>query len=237
MPTSSNRTSEFVCTLTDEVAALFHSESCAKERIREADESTCLLYKTLSYQNSVIGCFGRECEEFNTILVAYLVAFGGLAGGILLLILSGFTCQPSSRKKMEDELFDPEAAEDSIEELVESVDLTDGIDNGEEGVIAAFIVMYFCKEGEEYVAEKLRRVAYIFVWFRFLKKLGLKLILAVPLLIAKNYVSSAFFIIDVFIFFRFAIKQKYFPSSLYNEVHVLITGRKFRKVIHYLSSN
>jgi hypothetical protein len=231
-------TSKVICYLTGDEVNLFQNETCGRQKIQEADQSTCALYKTLAYQNSVIGCFGRECAVFNYYVVACMVLFGGVAGGIFLLIMSECTCQPSEqtgrsrRKENEDEpeSFDPESALESVEESFESVDLTDGLDDGEEGVIVSFIVQYLCKRGEEFVVGRLRKVAYTFVVFRLLKKTGLKLILVIPLLLRKDWTSSAFFAIDLFIFIVFAFKQKYFPSSLYNEVHVLITGHKFKKV-------
>jgi hypothetical protein len=240
MSSRDSRFTNFTCEISaNEVKNLFHDEVCGAQRIREADKATCSLYKSVSYQNPVIDCCGRECTVFNAQLVAYMVVFGGVAGGILLLMMSGCTCRPSKRTRddAQEELFDPEAVGNIIEDLVENVDLTDGIDSGEEGVIAKYIVLYFCKKEQEVIAERLRSVGYTFVCFRFLKKLGLKLILAVPLLLRKEWTSAAFFVIDLFIFVWFAIKQKYFPSSLYNEVHVLITGKKFKKVLYYLCFN
>ena len=233
-----NRTSppEFICQIPSDVAHLFQNEACGNLRIREADESTCSLYKSLPYQNPVMNCFGRECAYFNVELVFFMVLFGGCAGGILLLMMSGCTCRPSKRKRgdVEEEIFDPSSVEDIVEDLVESVDLTDGIDSGEEGVIATYIVKYVCRKGEQYITERLITAVYIFVCIRLLKKLVLKLILVVPLLLRRDWTSSAFFVIDLYIFVWFAFKQKYFPSSMYNEVHVLITGKKFKKVLFSL---
>jgi hypothetical protein len=187
-----------------------------------------------------------ECGDSNSDalgdLVGFMVVYGGLAGGFLLLIMSGCTCRPSQRRRgeVEEEMFDPElpdTAQEIIDELVEQVDLTDGIDGGEEGVIAKYIALYLCKEPEgaefKFSEKRLRTLGYALVWVSFLKKLGLKLILLIPLLLRREYVPCFFFLVDGGIFIWYAGKQKYFPFSLYNEVHVLLMGRKFRKVLNH----
>jgi hypothetical protein len=186
-------------------------------------------------------CVSSDAADSVVNLAVQMAIFGGLAGGILLLIISGCTCQPSKRRRgeVEEEMFDPDTAQQIIDDFVEQVDLTDGIDDGEEGVIAKYIALYFCKEpeGAGFEEKKLRTLAYTLVWFGFLKKLGLKLILLIPLLLRKEYIPCFFFLVDGWIFIWFACNQKYFPFSLYNEIHVLLTGHKFRKVMKSFGLN
>ena len=66
-----------------------------------------------------------------------------------------------------------------------------------------------------------------------LKKLGLKLILAVPLILQKNWIPSGAFLIDILVLMYCAARGIYMPGSLYNEVHVLVKGRRFVRTYHW----
>ena len=124
---------------------------------------------------------------------------------------------------------DDQGADEQLE-----LDLVDGIEDGEEGVIAQLVIsylMYQCaKRSEELDEKRKRQVAGVFILLAFTKKLGLKLILLIPLIIAKNIIPAAFFGIDFFVLMYFGYIKRYCPGSLYNELHVLRTGKKFVKV-------
>ena len=77
----------------------------------------------------------------------------------------------------------------------------------------------------------MRTLALFVSAFALLKKLALKLIIVIPLVLKHNTGSAVPYAIDGFVFVYFACQQKYFPGSLYNEVHALMVGRKFRKVL------
>ena len=110
------------------------------------------------------------------------------------------------------------------------VDLLDGIFDGEDGVIIQIIANYLSRKEKANHDPRLKTLAKMFKVMELLKKLALKIVVIVPLVLNHNIISVAPYAIDVVVFFYFGAMQTYFPGSLYNEVHALVTGRKFKKV-------
>ena len=75
--------------------------------------------------------------------------------------------------------------------------------------------------------------AYASAWFGLLNKIFFKLILLVPLILDGNSIPVLFFLIDVYILVHTSIKTVYWPGSLYNEIHFILSGREFHKVLQF----
>ncbi len=67
------------------------------------------------------------------------------------------------------------------------------------------------------------------------KKLGLtrKLVLAIPLALQRNWIPVGFFAIDIVVLAYFTATGAYCPGSLYNDAHVLLTGRRFVRTFRW----
>ena len=229
----------FVCLVSTEIFNKFDNDACALTRTESADSATCNFYTNGKTGLSVFECQARECGGFNSDLLGYCICWGGLAGAFLLFLLSGCTCAPSGELRFharrlaeQDEeeaqnMFNQAAGDDDQDE---TLDLTDGIDEGEEGVILQLIAQYLDKKTEEKNPERHQNLAWFFTLLMLFKKLGLKLIVLVPLIQNNNTLSALTYFVDVFIFFYFSMQRKYFPGSLFNEVKALWSGRKFKKV-------
>ena len=235
----------FVCPASDEVLARFPNNECGLEQIRKADPETCLLYSNShEYQNTILQCYARECGVFNVSLLVVCILLGGFTGLILLCLINGCSCEPPGAlkfharreaEKVRDEagdIYDQVAGNSPTDsdDQDDTLDLTDGIDEGDEGIILQYVVKYLCHRAEKIHFERRKNLAYVYVVFTFMKKLGLKLIIVVPLLATKNFISVAPYFLDVLVLVYFWMQQKYFPGSLYNELHTLATGRKYQKV-------
>jgi hypothetical protein len=197
------------------------------------------------FRNTIVNCLRRDCGEFQFMLVFCLLAFGGLLGGLLLCSMNGCSFRPMDQ----DEVSEGEALEEQArnfadgftegddEQLPTEVDCTDGIDEGEIGVIAQFVLTRYCEsalQGSEEEAKAAKaRVAKRFAAFSLLKKLGLKLILLVPLVLQGNWVPVGFFAIDVWVLIYCGATGAYCPGSLYNDVHVLANGKRFVRVYRW----
>jgi hypothetical protein len=228
----------YVCSVPDDVLHKFKNKTCGLDLIKRADDETCSFY---NYNlNDVFECQARECGFFNnTSLLSYCIGFGGIAGGLLLYLLSECTCAPSGElrfharrlaeqdKEEAQNMYDQAAGDDDEDE---TLDLTDGISEGEEGVILQLFAQYLDKKTEEKNPERHKNLAWFFTLLMFLKKLGLKLIIVGPLLRNSNTLSAMSYIVDILVFLYFGARGKYFPGSLFNEVKALWSGRKFKKV-------
>ena len=253
-------TEPFNCSNDANLLPLFSNDACGKQQLAVADQNTCSLYKSAEYQNPVFQCLARECGEFNGYLLAYCLIFGGIVGGVFLFLINGCSLQPSGEKKFRQrklEREDRDDAKDMYNQMTgndetassnsqtgnstdgnvpgscdsdDHVDLLDGISDGEEGVIIQIIAKYLSRQKKTKHDPRLKTLAKMFKVIELLKKLALKIVVIVPLVLNHNIISVAPYAIDVVVFFYFGAKQKYFPGSLYNEVHALVTGRKFTKV-------
>ena len=202
------------------------------------------MYQDKSYQNDVLGCLSRECGVFNGQLFAYCMMFGGVAGLIILYAINGGSFEPSGalrfnarklqkriREGMQDMIDQAEGnGPNESDDQDTTLDLTDGIEEGEEGIILQLLANYLCNKAAKTDESRLRNLATLFVAIAFLKKLGLKLIIVIPLILIKNWISAAPYVLDLVVLVYFGMNQKYFPGSLYNEIHTLLTGRKYKKV-------
>ncbi len=220
---------------------------CVVETIlREENARICAEYAAVDslFRNSIVSCARRDCDEFQFLLVVFLLLCGGLLGGTYLFCANGCSFRPLN----EDEETEEDALEQQAEEFVEGlkpedeeispaadVDLCDGIDDGEIGVLAQLALPYFVQsaldgaESEEDARRGRIRLASLAACASLIKKLGLKLVLVVPLVLQRNWVPVGFFAIDVAVVFYFWYEGAYCPGSLYNELHVLITRRRFVK--------
>jgi hypothetical protein len=227
----------FVCSVPRVVLNKFKNEECGLNLIDSADFETCSFYN--STINDAFECQARECGFFNIYLLLSCIGFGGIAGGLLLYLLSGCSCVPSGELRFHsrrladaknEEAFDSFDLATMNDDKDETLALTDGIHEGEEGVILQLIVEYLETKSAEKHPDRHKLLAWIFIFLMFIKKLGLKLVILVPLITNRNIVSAASYAVDVFVFFYFGVKGKYFPGSLSNEIYALCTGRKLRKV-------
>jgi hypothetical protein len=225
------------CSVPEDVLDKFKNKQCGLDLVKRADDDTCSFYKYKT--NGVLECQARECGMFNFGLFWPCVLYGGVAGGFLIFLLSECTCAPSGELRFHARRLakqDEEDAQDMFDQAAgdndqdETLDLTDGINEGEEGVIIQLLVQYLDKKTEEKNPERHKNLAWFFTLLMFIKKLGLKLIVVGPLLHNSNTLSAISYIMDVLIFLIFGAKGKYFPGSLFNEVKALWSGRKFKKV-------
>jgi hypothetical protein len=221
--------------------------ACVVETIlRETNPRVCAEYAAAEslFRNSIVSCARRDCDEFQFLLVVFLLCFGGLLGGTYLFCANGCSFRPQGDDEESEQQALEEQAEGFVEGLKEEaeeeepapdVDLCDGIDDGEIGVLAQLALPYFVQSALDNVAseESARRgrarVASLAAFASLVKKLGLKLVLVVPLALQRNWVPVAFFGIDVVVLVSFGAMGAYCPGSLYNELHVLLAGRRFVK--------
>ena len=166
-----------------------------------------------------------------------------MLGGVYLYLANGCTFRPhdqdekSEAQALEECADDFAKSEDDTEQLPTEVDCGDGIEDGEMGVIAQFVLNWLYRaalEGSEEERQAAKTTVAKLAAFAFLlRKLGLKLILAVPLVLQKNWIPVGAFLIDVGILVYCAVQAAYLPGSLYNEVHVLVKGRRFVRTYHW----
>ena len=211
----------------------------------EANTHICNAYvdPNSPFRNAVVNCLGRDCGEFQFFLVFCLLVVGGMLGGVYLYLANGCTFRPhdqdekSEAQALEECADDFAKSEDDTEQLPTEVDCGDGIEDGEMGVIAQFVLNWLYRaalEGSEEERQAAKTTVAKLAAFAFLlRKLGLKLILAVPLVLQKNWIPVGAFLIDVVILVYCAVQSAYLPGSLYNEVHVLVKGRRFVRTYHW----
>ena len=225
---------------------------CVVETIQsEANPRICAEYVAADslFRNSIVSCIRRDCDEFQYLLVFLLLLGGGIFGGTYLFCANSCSFRP----KDDDEMTERDALEKEEEDVVEDleseneddekqpvdVDLCDGIDDGEIGVLAQLALPYLVKsalDGEESEEEARRgkaRIAVLAACASLAKKLGLKLVLVVPLVLQHNWVPVGFFAIDILVLIYFGFTGAYCPGSLYNELHVIIVGRRFVKTYRW----
>ena len=170
--------------------------------------------------NKYINCLKRDCGEIQVLLISVMLGFGGVLGGIMLGCQNG--CGYS------------DSAEDADVTIKLEIEMDVGLEDGVDGAIVQAIALYILEAVADAADDSLRTtrksVAGVCIFLSFLKKLGLKLILLIPLLLSNNTIPAMVFGIDLVVLVYFAYEQKYCPGSLYNEIHVLRTGKKFVKV-------
>jgi hypothetical protein len=225
----------------------------------EAEENPLLCssygYYKSPFRNAVVNCIRRDCGEYQFLLVIFLLFCGGVLGGAFLCCNNGCSFRPKEDddEKSEgqalqeqaenvssmvardhaaaDESSADESDSDDSDKYPTEVDLTDGIDEGEIGIIAQLALNHFYQsalQGSEGEARKAKqRVATGAAAVSLLKKLGLKLLLVVPLVLQKNWIPVFFFMIDIAVLIYCGCSGAYCPGSLYNEVHVLVAGKRF----------
>ena len=193
------------------------------------------------FRNVVVNCIRRDCGQFQFLLVLVLLGGGGLLGATFLFCSNGCTFRPEEDDAVSEETALEEQAQkcaegaaggdDGAEQFPADVDCTDGIDDGEVGVLAQWVLTSLYRSALEGPVEEARaaraRVAAGAAAASLVKRLGLRLLLVVPLALQQNWVPVAFFAIDVAVLVYCAAAGAYCPGSLYNEVHVLVTGRRF----------
>ena len=195
------------------------------------------------FRNAVINCLGRDCGEYQFLLVFFLLLVGGMVGSVYLFLVNGCTF----RSKEVDEKSEGRALEECAKKVLQGeldtdqlpvdVDCGEGIEDGEMGVIAQIALNRLYQAALNGSEEESRaakaKVAKLTAFAILLKKLGLKLILAVPLILQKNWIPSGAFLIDILVLMYCAARGIYMPGSLYNEVHVLVKGRRFVRTYHW----
>ena len=262
--TSSSNISVAACPL-DPTQLKAIDEDCTAKRtcvcvvetiLREENPRICAEYAAVDslFRNSIVSCARRDCDEFQFLLVVFLLSCGGLLGGMYLFCANGCTFRPLD----DDEETEGDALEQQAEDFVEGlkpeeeeeeeetniaadVDLCDGIDDGEIGILAQLALPYFVQsaldrvESEEDARRGRTRVASLAACASLVKKLGLKLVLVVPLVLQRNWIPVAFSASDVIVLIYFGGMGAYCPGSLYNELHVLLSGRRFVKAFRWRS--
>ena len=196
------------------------------------------------FRNAVVNCIRRDCGEYQFLLVFFLLGCGGLLGGILLFCANGCTFRPADEDSVSEGRALEEQAQgaaddaagggdddDDSEKFPSDVDLTDGVDDGEVGVVAQWALGRLYQSalaGSEEQARAAREtVARRSAAASLLKKVALKLLLVVPLVLQENWVPAGAFAIDVAVLVYCGAAGVYCPGSLYNDVHVLVRGRRF----------
>ena len=87
----------------------------------------------------------------------------------------------------------------------------------------------YCNEEEleEHATDKDKVISLISLIFG----LGQRLIFIVPAVVEDKQSGTIYiYLFDIFVAFYYGIKQRYCPGSMYNEIHVFFTGRKFKKM-------
>ena len=217
---------------------------------QSAESPLCRLYLSSKWESAAIKCMERQCGQVDILLIVYTILVCGIAGGVLLWAINGgsFERVDSDRAlgksghgsglnniQTNDNAGRGEGQGGVSEaNCVQQVDFTDGLEDGDEGVLAQVVLAYLMHRSlqRNQILPELyrRRLASFCIGFAFFKKLALKLVLFVPLILSGNLIPAGLFIIDIFVLVYFAWYSKYCPGSLYNELHVLFTGKKFVKV-------
>jgi hypothetical protein len=223
--------------------------SCIMNTVLSEDNSRiCSEYASTDslFRNTIINCARRDCDEFQFVLVFLLLGGGGLLGGAYLCCSNGCSFRPKEDGETTEEEELAQQAEDFVdglkpeaeEEPAAEVDCCDGIDDGEIGVLAQLAIPFFVQSAldsasEEEVRRGRVRVASLAACASLAKKLGLKLVLVVPLALQRNWIPVGSFAIDVLVLAYFGATGAYCPGSLYNDLHVLLTGRRFVRAFRW----
>lgn len=111
------------------------------------------------------------------------------------------------------------------------MDFADGLDDGELGVLAQWLVFYWatCQPATETGCKERRAIATAVIAGSFLRKILLRLVLFIPLA-RRASVASYMMGFDALALIYFGLRRQYCPGSLYNDIHVMLTGKRFLKV-------